>query len=227
MKKFLFYTLLALPVLALVMWWLGGTPRETHFDDLPWQVAVSPDGRTSEVFGVTLGETHLGALRDKLHLIPSLGLFVHPDGTRSLEAYFGAVKLGPFQANLVVILDADDWALARMTADGMSDKPMPSGARRLNLSASNAAAAMALPIREITYVPRASYDQEIALRRFGEPDQRLPTPDGDQYWLYPDKGMVLMLSENGRDMLHYAPPPHFDEVRARILRSEALEALIQ
>jgi hypothetical protein len=96
-----------------------------------------------------------------------MGLFVHPDGNRSLEAYFGAVKLGPFEANLVAILDADDWAITRMVEDGVSDKPMPSGARRLELSASNTAAALALPVRELTYVPRARYDQEIALRRFG------------------------------------------------------------
>jgi hypothetical protein len=227
MKRFLLYTLLALPVLALLMWWLGGTPRQTQYDDLPWQVEASPDGRSVQVFGITLGETPLGTLRDKLRLFPSIGLFVHPDGNRSLEAYFGAVKLGPFEANLVAILDADDYAITRMVEDGVSDKPMPSGARRLELSASNTAAALALPVRELTYVPRARYDEEIALRRFGEPEERLRTPDGQQYWLYPARGMVLMLAGTGRDMIHYAPPRHFDEVRTRIIRGEALEALPQ
>jgi hypothetical protein len=227
MKKFLLYTLLALPVLALLMWWLGGTPRQAQYDDLPWQVELVDGGRTIQVFGITLGETPLGALRDRLHLFPGIGLFVHPDGTRALEAYFGSVKLGPFEANLVAILDADEYALDRMAADGVSDRPMPSGARRLDLSASNIASALALPIRELSYVPRARYDEEIALRRFGEPAQKLPTPDGQQYWLYPGTGTVLMLNASGRDMLHYAPPPMFDEVRTRILRGEALETLLQ
>ncbi|OOG23785.1 hypothetical protein B1C78_10270 [Thioalkalivibrio denitrificans] len=226
MKKFLLYTLLAVPVLALLMWWLGGTPRQTQFEDLPWQVELVDEGRTIQVFGITLGETPLGELRDKLRLFPSLGLFVHPDGTQALEAYFGGVKLGPFEANLVAILDADDYLLARMIAEGTGNKPMPSGARRLDLSASGTAEALALPVRELTYVPRARYDQEIVLRRFGEPEQRLPTPDGNQYWLYPRTGTVLMLNDNGRDMLHYAPPIDFDDVRERILRGEALQPLI-
>src|SRR5690554_1847522 len=127
MKRFLLYTLLALPALALLLWWLGGTPRPAQYEDLPWQVEVTPNGDTIRVFGITLGETHLGALREKLHLFPSLGLFVHPDGSRALEAYFGAVKLGPFEANLVAVLDADDYALARFAEDGAGDRPMPSG----------------------------------------------------------------------------------------------------
>lgn len=224
MKRFVFYTLLALPVLFLLMWWLGGTPRQTGYDDLPWQIEVAPDGQRSTVFGVTLGETPLGELREKLHLFPSLGLFVHPDGTRVLEAYFGSVKLGPFEANLVAILDADRMALDRIAAEGVSDRPMPSGARRLELSEASMAVALSMPVREISYVPRARYDTESALQRFGEPAQRLPVSEGRHYWMYPDKGLVLMLSDKGRDMLHYSPPAHFAAVRERILRAEGLQS---
>lgn len=227
MKKFLLYTLLALPALALLMWWLGGTPRQTEYGDLPWQVEAAPDGQTSRVFGVTLGESLLSDLREKFRLFPSLGLFVQPDGSRTLEAYFGSVKLGPFEANLVAILDADQAIVDRIVADGVSNKPMPSGARRLELSEANTKAALALPVRELSYVPRARYDAEIVLRRFGEPEQRLPALDGRQYWLYPDMGLVLMLNDKGRDMLHYSPPADFASVRDRLLRGEGLEPLLQ
>lgn len=227
MKKFLLYTLLALPALALLMWWLGGTPRHTEYRDLPWQVEAAPDGRTSRVFGVTLGESPLSDLREKFRLFPSLGLFVLPDGSRTLEAYFGSVKLGPFEANLVALLDADEALVDRIMADGVGNKPMPSGARRLELSEANTEAALALPVRELSYVPRARYDADSALLRFGEPAQRLPVPDGRQYWLYPDMGLVLMLNDKGRDMLHYSPPADFTSVRDRLLRGEGLESLVQ
>ncbi len=227
MKKFLLYTLLALPVLFLLMWWLGGTPRDTGYQDLPWQVEVSPDGRTARVFEITLGETPLNEVRQKLRLLPSIGLFTLPDGSRTLEAYFSSVKLGPFEANLVTLLDADEAFVERIVAEGISNRPMPSGARRLELSEAMTEAALVLPVREITYVPRARYDAEVVLRRFGEPAQRLPVMDGRQYWLYPDKGLVLMLNDRGRDMLHYSPPSDFASVRDRILRGEGLESLVQ
>ncbi|HSP00188.1 MAG TPA: hypothetical protein VLN90_01870 [Thioalkalivibrio sp.] len=227
MKKFFFYTLLALPVLALLMLWLGGKPQDTGYQDLPWQVEVAPDSQRAEVFGITLGETPLDAVREKFKLFPSLGLFVLPDGTRTLEAYFGSVKLGPFEANLVTLLAADEALLEAIMTEGVGNKPMPSGARRPELSEEMTRTALSLPVREITYVPRARYDAEVVLRRFGEPDQRLPAVDGRQYWLYPDMGLVLMLNEGGRDMLHYSPPAEFASVRDRILRGEGLESLVQ
>ncbi|MCG5499390.1 hypothetical protein [Ectothiorhodospira lacustris] len=222
-KKILLTLSVAIPFFGLAFL-LTGSPPRTHYDDLPWDVEVHADG-TSSVFGIHLEQTPLSDLRERFMAFPSLALFQTREDGKSLEAYFGPVKLGPFEANFLAVLVADEEILSGFAERAVHGKATPSGARRLELSESDTRAALALPVAEITYVPRARYDEESVLARFGEPYQRLPMDDGRRYWLYPEQGLVLMFNRRGRDVLHYVAPARFDEAQGRILAGEGLDRL--
>ncbi|MCG5516353.1 MULTISPECIES: hypothetical protein [unclassified Ectothiorhodospira] len=221
LRKTLIFLVLAIPFFGLSLL-LTGPPPQPHEDELPWNVEVLEDGK-SRVFGVTLEQTPLQVLRERLKLFPSLALFVSPDGDRRLEAYFGSVKLGPFETNLLARLKVDEGTLDAMAARSVNDKPMPSGARRLTLSEQDTRRALDLPVAELSYVPRARYDEETVLERFGREPQKLTMDDGRQYFLYPESGVAILLTPGGRDTLHFVSPRHFDALRARIEEGESLQ----
>lgn len=218
MKK-LAVALIVLALLAAVAWWLAPRPSgmAVTVRDLPWEVTVFADG-SSEVFGVHLGVTTLRALTEKLEAYPDVALFQQADGTSSLEAYFGRVRLGVLDARLVAVLAAEPEQLAAWAKAPTSDKPMPSGARKLELSEDELLQTFGLSIMELTYVPYAQYEEELVLRRFGEPAERVSLGANSAYWLYPERGLALLLDREGREVLEYSAPARFADLRARVLQ---------
>lgn len=220
LRKIILTLTVAIPFFGLAFL-LTGPPPSAHHENLPWQIEISPEGR-STVFGVELESTPLQNLREQLRLVPSVALFVMPDGSKRLEAYFGSVKLGPFEANLLAVPATDASLLDDFAARAVTSRPTPSGARRLSLSDEDARAVLDLPVRELSYVPRARYDDAEVRRRFGEPVQMLPIGDERRYYLYPQEGLVVVLNSRGRDVLHYVAPRHFDALTGRIMAGETL-----
>jgi len=215
MRKILVLLLIAaVPLLV----WLLLQPIELDTErqdsaDLPWMAEISPGGRL-RVFGIELGRTILAKAASRWGERPEVGLFVQAGGDRSLEAYFGSLRLGLLQARLVAVLGADSETLARYAAAAVNAEPMPSGARRLELSEAHRAETFELPIRALTYIPRADYDRELVGSRFGEPDERLKA-SGGSYWLYPERGIAIRLDQ-GRTVIHYVLPGQFAALRDRL-----------
>lgn len=132
------------------------------------------------MFGVTLGQTTARTLIERLKTFPRIALFVSADGRRSLEAYFGSVALGMFDARL----------------DAVGRKPMHSGAYRLALTEADTLAAFELPTAELSYAPGVRYADDLVLRSFGEPAQRVSLGGGRLYWLYPARGLAMRRGAN-------------------------------
>lgn len=206
---------------VIMLLFLGRQMGQTQkVADLPWDIEVHADG-SSSVFGVQLGRTPVRALAERLHALPEVGLFVGPGARRSLEAYFGRVQLGVLEARLIARLGASPEQLEAWAREPASDKPMPSGARKLELTEANLAKALELPVVELTYVPTAQYDPELVTQRFGAPAEKIELSATRGYWLYPDRGLVILMDTEGREMLEYTAPAHFEALRGRILADAA------
>lgn len=226
MRKLIIFLLILLGLLLAVVPSLFKQLDETvKVEDLPWHVTVFPDG-SSEVFGVHLGQTTLHALAQRLENIPEVGLFIDTEGYRSLEAYFGRVRLGVLEAKLVARLQVSPELLDGFEATAVNNEPMPSGARKLELTEDNLKQAFELPVSELTYAPYAQYDAELVKERFGEPEERFAVSDTGEYWLYPQLGLALLLDTEGKEFLEYVPPVRFPEAVDR-LRRQADQAAAQ
>jgi len=216
MKKFLVFGGLALVVAGLLTWWLA--PRTVHtrqVQDLPWQVQVRPDG-SSEVFGIRLGQTTIDEASRQLGHVPELAVFIGPEGPEAIEAWFGKIRLGLFDARLLLKARAPEALLQRVAENGGEPEPQPSNTWKRSVSEADLPEVLKLPVAEITYVSSVQYDADIVRSRFGAPARIVPHDTHGQWWLYPDKGLLLLLDEKGKEVLQYTAPAEFPALLARV-----------
>ena len=191
---------------------------------LPWDVTVNDQGQV-EVFGMTLGESTLLDFKRLYDQKADLAMFSKPGEPLTLEAYFGRMSVGPLTAQVVLVGDVDQETLERWADESTIADPTPSGARKLSMSDKALLEAQDKPIRSISYAPTADYEEELLERRFGEPAEKRAIPRGERdrddptatLWLYPEKGLVITVEPDDKEMFQYINPEHFDRLVDRTL----------
>ncbi len=113
--------------------------------NLPWMVSTTADGST-HILGVDIGKTTFKELMFKLKLLAEPALFEAPDGTLTLEAYFGKKKFGILEARLIAELDADEALLKQMLEEQAGKDSARSKNWKYALSAKNTPKLMAVMI---------------------------------------------------------------------------------
>lgn len=189
--------------------------REIKVDNLPWQISVNDAGNL-HVFDITLEETTLWDAVKTWHAHPTVGIFSKGDEPESVEAYFDKVQLGPISAKMVVRLDATPEQLQQLWAGRYNREPQPSGAWKFELGDDALKAAYALKIREITYIPAPASDAELITKRFGKPETYRPLDEERSLWLYPDKGLAIILDAKGKELFQYVNPGRFPVLKKRL-----------
>lgn len=185
---------------------------------LPWDITVYPDG-TSAVFGVHLGKDPLLQFKRVYNQKAELAMFADKNKHLSLEAYFGQMQVGALSANVVLVAQVSQDQLKKWADQTGKLESTPSGAWKMELPDDIIRKAQNLPIRSISYVPSASYSKKLIRHRFGEPQQILETePAGDEprkviYWLYPAKGLMITVNDDGKDVFQYIAPKQFDQLK--------------
>lgn len=183
---------------------------------LPWDITVNPDGNTS-VFGVNLGTDSLLAFKRVYDQKADLAIFVDPDQKMSLEAYFGNMQVGALSAQVAIVAKADPAELKAWLGEShASGDPTPTGARKYPLSDAQLLKAQNFPIEAITYRPSADYSESLIRRHFGQPEEILHPKSENQYWLYPAKGLLITVNNEGRDLFQYISPKDFALLKASI-----------
>jgi hypothetical protein len=221
MKK-LFGGLAALILIAVAaLWFLGREPQTMQVKDLPWQIEQTASGAI-RVFSITLGETSLDEASRHFNKVPDIAVFVGSTGPESIEAFYGKIKVGVFDAKVVVSLAADAATLAQVAETAGKPEPMPSGSWKRPVSEETLDVVLRLPVRAVTYVPSVHYEQDVVLRRFGEPADKLRHDEHSEYWFYPAKGLVILMDTEGKEILQYVPPSNFEELRQKVSAQEAL-----
>ncbi len=194
---------------------------------LPWDVEVD-DREQVSVFGVTLGESTLLDFKRLYDQKADLAIFSTPGEPLTLEAYFGHMSVGPLTAQVVLVGEVDKETLKRWADESRIADPTPSGARKLSMSDEALIEAQDKPIRSISYAPSADYDEELIIRRFGEPAEKRTIPRGERdeeeppakLWLYPEKGVAITVEPDDKEMFQYINPDHFDQLVERTLGGE-------
>ncbi|GEM_PF-1240258 len=217
--------LVVLLFLALIGFFL--TPDRSQvqrFENLPWQIEVIAEDHT-RVLGIELGQTTLMELARRLP-VPDIRLFVEPDGSRTVEAFYANARIPPFEANLVLVPALDEDGMAFIWEERTSERPMPSGARRYGLSDDALRKLGRTPAVEMSYIPRARWDATLLRERFGDPAGHLRIGDDQEYWLYPDVGLAIMVPiGRGRVLMHYVTMERWETVLDRL--EQAGERLLE
>lgn len=217
--------LLAIACVGVVAYWLVQAPQDNRAPPstlgLPWQIQVHGDG-TATVFGVTLGVTRLGEARDHLgarHM--ELAVLAAPGDRGRAEGYYSAMHLGPLTGRLVLSAALAPQVVEAMKARAVGRSRLATGTLKYTLRAADEARVLRAPVAAITYVPTANLDAALVEQRFGHPAERVQSAPQREHWLYPEKGLDLMLDQDGKEVLQYVAPRDFSRLRRPLLEGRA------
>lgn len=185
---------------------------------LPWQVDVLPDGR-SQVFGLTLGHpgspqaSTLADVRRRWGPDVALAILSTPGQAPSLEAFVDPMSAGFVQGKLVVSADLPAARLSEMRARAPKSETQDGRTRKHSLHPEDEAAALAAPIVALAFIPQARLDADMVRARFGEPSERRPSDGHLEHWLYPQRGLDIVLDPKGKELMQYVAPAAFTRLR--------------
>ncbi len=204
------FLIAVLLILAIAIMFPAGknspeTPR------LPWDITIDAAGNTA-VFNLTLSQSTLADAQKEFKKEAEISMFVSPEESYTIEAYFKRLYISGIRADLILTLDVDQATAAKMYDRGQRLSQLGSGEKKITLAHADNNRVMAAPISHITYLPAASLDAELIQGRFGKPEMRHTEPSGIAHWLYPKKGLDIALNPEGRAVLQYTSPAQFEQL---------------
>ncbi|WP_428624198.1 hypothetical protein [Sedimenticola sp.] len=213
MERYTFLGVLVFSLLAVVIGIFLVPGRQVEDVRLPWQVESTPSGE-SRVFGVEIGRSTLTEVQDVLRETAELSLFENADGKRMVEAYFNDVDISGLRARVILVMVVDEEQLAGMYQRGERLINMGAGKHRVTLAQVDTDALKQATFSSLSYIPRANLDAKLVKERFGEPVERINEgKSGVEHWLYPDKGLDIVMDPEGKEILQYVRPAMFELVR--------------
>ena len=179
----------------------------------PWQIQVESPQKV-EVMGVTLGQTTLEQLRQRFGQVEGIALFQNPDGRYSLEAYLGKVNIGPLSGRWIVTLAASQAELEALTRRSIKRIKTENGSIRWTLKPDAQAEQADRVIATLTMIPGYSgMDADFLRSRFGEPTEIREVDEDSEQWLYPERGLRILLDRKGKEMFEYMTPAMMQQSR--------------
>jgi len=196
--------------LLLALFSPGGRPPDPD-PKLPWLIQVDEHGN-SRVFGLTLGGSTLDDARLMLGQPGEISMFAAPGGKFAVEVFFDQLFLSGLRADMVLTLAVPAAQAQQMFDRGLRVSQLGSGEKKVTLAPADLALLASLPIKHLTYLPRADLDAPLLEQRFGIPAKRIAEASGVVHWLYPQRGLDIALNPDGPEALQYVPPAQFDQL---------------
>jgi len=213
--------LIIVSTIFISIYWLYtnmNTPQgdsQVRVTNLPWQITIT-DPQTLHVFDLNIGKDTLGHAVRVLLSEYELAWFENEDQSISLEAYFLRVNLSGLRARIVLELDAND--LDRDYLKKNSGKPEILKSHAIKYPLDDLAQTMSdKVIKSLTYIPKSSVDAAMLKSRFGQADKVINADENTEFWLYPDKGLVIMLNHQGKEAFQYIPTDDFDRLKTSVM----------
>ena len=221
MGKHVFLSVLGFSVLALLLGMLLSSQYGDRVNPgYPWQIEVLPDAST-RVFQLQLGSTTLAQAEQVFQEAAEVTLFDPADEKPVIEAYFNDLFIGGLKAKMVVSLDLSDQQSEQIYNRGVRISTLGSGTRKVTLHADDIALIKNQQIIGLTYLPSINLDAGLIEKRFGQPDARITDNiSGAVHWLYADKGVDVVLSEQHKEVVQYVLPANFARLIAPLQKQQ-------
>ena len=218
MQRFTFLGVLSFTLILLVLavFVLPGR-KGSEPVNLPWQISVSPqDGL--QVFGLELGRTTLGEAELAFAEPVVVSLFANDKGEKVIEGYFNNVTISGLRARIVMVMALSEEQVGEIHSRGVRVANIGGGRHKVTLTDSDMELVKSSPISVLTYLPKLNLDAELITARFGEPAERIKEKGSQiEHWLYPQKGLDIALDPEGKDVLQYVQPKHFEKLRGPLV----------
>ena len=216
MRIFLYLLLIIIIAFAAAPFLRPPVEHSQPVQTLPWQIEPLAGG-SARVFGLILGEDHLGDAREKLGEDMELAIVARGDEAGSLEMFYSHYTAGLFKGKLVLVGALDDATLLALRNGAGKARYLDSGARKYHLRGEELQQAYQALIESITFVPAVDLDEDVVRRRFGSPRESIRVSAETVHLLYPRLGLDVMLNGGHKEVLQYVAPRDFARLRAPLL----------
>ncbi len=204
MKKIIFSLALSLGLVAC------DKPTPPQGDQLyPWQIQLDHDGAT-RVFGIRIGQSTLADAEANLQTPAQLALYESRLGALSLEAYVDKIRRGGLEGRLVFTLRADAGQLQKIR--GQAANREAAGENGWKYTPSDSLALHQMVVTSLTYLPVVDLEPAVITGRFGQPTEVIRVSDKEEHYLYPEKGLDIMLHSDSREVMQFVAPSDFKQV---------------
>ncbi len=215
-------SLIIIVALAASGWWFYINITTPQIDsgvqvrNLPWQITVL-NPQTIHVLDLDIGRSTLGDAVKVLRSEYNLAWFDNPDNSISLEAYFIRVSISGLRAKVVLGLDPVNLDIDYLKQN--SGKPKVQTSRSIKYPLDDLANTLKdRVIRSLTYIPTINLEQDMIISRFGKPREKVSIDENTQFWLYPQKGLVINWNRKAKEAFHYTVPASFESVQKGIIQ---------
>jgi hypothetical protein len=208
MKTVLIVFALVVLALALPLFWMPKTLPEGFDRNLPWQITLDASGN-SEVFGLTPGKSRLADARALFGDDFDVAVIAASNQVGELEVDYAQRSFGPLLARLILTLEVSSEEIEAMRGRALKREYKEGSNKKFTLHPEDHARAEEAVIRAISLIPSARLEEETITRLFGKAAQTLPEGENLTHYLYPDKGLDIIIDEKGRDILQYVAPADF------------------
>ena len=189
--------------------------------DLPWHIS-HPTPDTTQVFGLTLGQSSASDAQQRFKEKAELALFRSTDGILSGEAFFEQINLAGLRSKVVLTLDLSQEELRAMHDRGLRMTATGGSGKKIDLAPDDAARLINAPIGSLTLIPGVKADDAILQKRFGNPSHSVKDPGGVvTHYLYAQHALSISSStvRSEKQVFQYVAPPHFNRLLDPLLKS--------
>ena len=209
LMKLAFQIILGVCLLAFVLFYFTIDQNGETASEMPWQITLH-DQDHLEVFGIVLNQTTLQQAREQFGQLEGIALYQSEQGLYNLEAYFGKLAIGRFNARLIANLEASQDELEALTLHTVKRVKTEEGSMRWTLNADKQQEQGLRKIRTLSYIPDYSdLGADFIRQHFGEPDSFSVVNDTTQLWVYPQRGVRILIDTQGKELFEYMAPSRF------------------
>ncbi len=218
--------LVLLLALAPVAWQMLSPPPPPDAADLapPWQIVSDDRGRV-QALGLRLPGATLADAATRWGSDLRMALVETRGQPLALEAYTERWSGGGVNGKLVLATDAPAPALAQWREAAVRHEAVSADSQRWALAEADRDSALRSSIVGLSFVPASRLDAATLTARFGDPSERVDDNDGNQHWLYPERGLAITWHPaSGKLVLQVVAPADFERRLSAPLRAAPLVA---
>jgi len=215
----IFSGVLGISLFAIAVGLLIPVDRAQLPSTLPWQIENNKQGHT-RVFGLNLNQSTVQDAENQFSSPAEISLFVEPDGTKVLEAYFDKITLNGLRAKMILVIEVSSEQLHGLFQRGARISTLGNARKKVVLNTQDLAQVRKHTIKSITYLPSAKLQDALIRKHFGEPIQQIKESNSDMtHWLYPQLGLDVALNAKGKAVMQYISPQSFSEISKPLLEN--------
>lgn len=213
MKAFKLSLIISMVTIVFVWALFSLTEKKEGTQNYPWDISVNTQGHL-KVFGLIIDESSIIDSKNLLNANPKLALLQSKDKSLALELDLGEHSFGLITGRLLANIDISEEHKQRLKKNNVKFTGFESGSAKMSLDHEDAIELLTYPLNGFTFIPYGAFDEQKVLKFFGTPEQRIKENETMEHFLYPEKGLSIIVDQSGKEVFQYVSPKNFSRLKS-------------